>query len=230
MIIRRLLIAFPIVVLLVAAVAWFWLLHTQSGARWIWSQVAAATDNALSADQISGDLSSGLVGKGIVYDGDSVHVGVGYASLAVDVDILPLRVTVLPARVADLLIDVRGESQSDGESDLQATFAKLQLPVKLVFTDVELARGELEGIGDDVSIAVDTLSLAGHWSDEWFLERFALAAPLGSATGSGRFALYEDNEIYLDTIMVLSGELVGRDDAVSIDIRSGRSGPELEPQ
>jgi autotransporter translocation and assembly factor TamB len=69
-IIRRLLVFLPVLVLLLLAGTWYWLLHTQSGARWIWAQVESATSDALSAADISGDISSGLVGKEIAYESD----------------------------------------------------------------------------------------------------------------------------------------------------------------
>jgi autotransporter translocation and assembly factor TamB len=71
------LLALPLGLAILVACVWFWLLHTQSGAHWIWSQVESATDHALSAGDISGDLGSGLIGKGIAFDGEGVHDSVG---------------------------------------------------------------------------------------------------------------------------------------------------------
>jgi translocation and assembly module TamB len=195
-----------------------WLLHTQSGARWIWMQVESATDDALSAIEISGDLGSGLVASRITYDGDGVTVAIGEVSLSVDVDLLPVSVTILPAHVSDLRIDLRGNRQTDAESDLRKTFANLRLPVELVFTDVVLEHGTIGGIGDDTSIVVDTLSLAGRWKDMWLVERFTLESPQVGAKGNGRFALNEDNKTFLEATLDVPGELTGLDDAVSIDV------------
>jgi translocation and assembly module TamB len=211
------LLALPLGLAILVACVWFWLLHTQSGAHWIWSQVESATDHALSAGDISGDLGSGLIGKGMAFEGEGVHVSVGEVSLAVDVDLLPFGVTILPARVSDLLIDLNGDPESDEESDLQGTFSKLQLPVELVFANVELERGAIEGIGDDTIIIVDSLSLAGRWKDMWLLERFELVTPDGSAEGSGQFALHGANELLLDTALVLNTDLAGPGETIAID-------------
>jgi autotransporter translocation and assembly factor TamB len=216
-IIRRFFVFLPLLVLLLLAGTWYWLLHTQSGARWIWAQVESATGNALSATDISGDISGGLVGNGIAYEGDGVKVSIGEVSLSADVDLLPLSATILPAHVSDLRIELRGDKETDDESDLRETFAKLQLPVELIFTDVELERGAIDWLGEDRSVVVDTLSLAGRWKDMWFVERFSLESALVSAKGNGNFELFDDNELQLEAELALPGELTGLDDTLLIN-------------
>ena len=71
------LLALPLGLAILVACGWFWLLHTQSGAHWVWSQVESVTGHALGASEISGDLGSGLIGKGIAFEGEGVHVSVG---------------------------------------------------------------------------------------------------------------------------------------------------------
>jgi translocation and assembly module TamB len=207
----------PLVLLLLVAGAWFWLLHTQSGARWIWAQVEAATDGALSVVEISGAISSGLVARDVRYVADGVDISIVEASLSANVDLLPLRVTVLPARVSELLIDLSGEEQSEEVSTLQETFAKLQMPVELVFTEVNLVHGRVDGIGDDLDIVVDSFTLAGRWKNSWLVERFSLESEAGAATGNGSFALFEDNELYLDVDVSLASELTGLEDTISVE-------------
>jgi hypothetical protein len=192
-IIRRFFVFLPLLVLLLLAGTWYWLLHTQSGARWIWAQVESATGNALSATDI------------------------GEVSLSADVDLLPLSATILPAHVSDLRIELRGDKETDDESDLRETFAKLQLPVELIFTDVELERGAIDWLGEDRSVVVDTLSLAGRWKDMWFVERFSLESALVSAKGNGNFELFDDNELQLEAELALPGELTGLDDTLLIN-------------
>ena len=189
MTVRRLLFILPLLVLLLLAGAWYWLLHTQSGARWIWAQVESATGNALSAADISGDISAGLVGNGIVYESEGVRVSIAEVSLSAEVDLLPLGATILPAHVSDLRIELRGNEETDDESDLQETFAKLQLPVELVFTDLRLERGSIEWLGEDRSIVVDTLSLAGRWKAMWLVERFSLESPLVGVDSAGHLTM-----------------------------------------
>jgi translocation and assembly module TamB len=213
---RRFFVFLPVLVVSFLAATWFWLLHTQSGARWIWAQVESATSNALSAADISGDISAGLLGRGIAYASDGVRVSIAEVSLSADVDLLPLRVTVLPAHVLDLRIELRGDKETDDESDLRETFANLQLPVELVFTDVVLERGAIERVGEDRGVVVDSVSLTGRWKDTWLVESFSLESPLVSAQGSGNFELFDDNELLLETDVALPGELTGLADTLRI--------------
>jgi autotransporter translocation and assembly factor TamB len=206
-----------VLVLLLLAGTWYWLLHTQSGARWIWAQVESATSDALSAADISGDISSGLVGKEIAYESDGVKVSITEVSLSAEVDLLPLSATILPAHVSDLRIELRGDTETDDESDLRETFANLQLPVELVFTDVELERGAIEWIGEDRSIVVDSLSLSGRWKDMWLVERFSMESPIVNANGNGHFELHDDNELLLEAELALPGELTGLNDTLLIN-------------
>jgi translocation and assembly module TamB len=215
--VRRLLAVLPLFVLLLISSAWYWLLHTEAGARWVWTRVENATAGALSAREITGSIRTVLTAREIHFSGDGMDVRINRVSLAVDIDFLPLRVTVLPAEVSDLVIDLSGEGQSDKDSNLQETFAKLQLPVELVFTEVNLERGAIVGIGDGAEILVDTLSLAGTWHNSWIVERFSVKSQAGTASGNGSFALHGDNELYLDVDASLASDLTGLDDNLSFE-------------
>ena len=51
MTLRRFLLLLAIAPTLLVAGAWYWLLHTEPGAQWLWSQAESATGGALSAVQ-----------------------------------------------------------------------------------------------------------------------------------------------------------------------------------
>ena len=217
MTVRRLVLGIPFALLLLASVAWFWLLHTQSGARWIWARVEAATGGALAADDISGAIGSGLSARGVRYLSDGVEVSIAEASLSADVDLLPLRVTVLPAQVSELRIYLGGDEAPSSELDLKETFSNLRLPLEIVFTDVILDQGQLEGVGDDLLIAVDSLRLSGSWEDAWRLDEFSIVSEDLSLRGSGSFELHGDYELYLDAVVGISGEVTGLDGGLSLE-------------
>ena len=214
--IRRLLLSLPLLVLLLAAVAWFWLLHTQSGARWIWSQVESATDGSLSAGSLSGSLTSGLVGRGIVFDSDGVTVAVALISLSVDIELLPITVTVLPASVSDLRIDLKtNEGVAEG-ADIHETLSKLRLPVEVDLEVVELDGGTITGSDGDVIFAINSATIAGHWKDALDLNRLEIDAPLIVASGSGRVEFHGKNEVRLDADLVARPALTGLDEVIRI--------------
>ena len=218
MTVRRFLAVLPLVVLLLVSVAWYWLLHTEAGTRWIWTRVENATGGALSASEITGSIRTALQARDIHYAGDGVDVRINRVSLAVDIDLMPLRVTVLPARVADLVIELSADKQPSEQTDLGETFAKLQLPVELVFTEVRLERGAIHGIGEGSSIVVDTLALTGRWADDWQIERFSIVSADLQADGRGSFSLGVGNELFLETDLLLAGDMLGLDEPVAAEV------------
>lgn len=138
MTLRRALLFVPLVIAAVVLSGWFWLLHTPSGARWIWSVAESATGDVLSAQSISGDLGSGIDLQKVSYDGEGVYIGVDDASLAVDIGLLPLSVTVLPAQVSGLRVEIGGGNDADASTNVYDVLEKLRLPVALSFTEIRL--------------------------------------------------------------------------------------------
>jgi translocation and assembly module TamB len=213
---RRVLLGLPIILLAIAAGAWFWLLHTESGARWIWSRVESATEGSLVAQEIAGALATGLTGRDIVFTGDGVTVSLAEAVLAVDIDLLPWRVTVLPATVADLRIDLAADRVSEDDTDIRDTLTNLQLPVELAFNGIELDGFVINGIGGDAVFVINTARFEGYWHDAILVENIDIDAPLVDATGKGRIALQGDYDIQIDLDLVAKQELTGFDSAVPI--------------
>jgi len=214
--IRRLLLSLPLLILVIIASAWFWLLHTQSGAQWIWSRVESAADGSLSAASITGNLSSGLVAGDVTFIGDSVNVFVGQTSLSVDIDLLPLKVNVLSASVSDLRIDLAADDRAEDDTNLHDTLNKLQLPVELAFEAIALDGGVINGIDQEWSFVVNSLSAAGTWADEIALHRVDLDAPLVNASGSGSLSLLDQHDVQLDVELLAKPELTTLDDAIPV--------------
>lgn len=216
--IRRLLLSLPLLFLMIIASAWFCLLHTESGARWIWLRVESATDGSLSAASISGNLSSGLVASDVTFIGDSVNVAVDQASLSVDIDLLPLKVNVLSAAVSNLRIDLAADDRAEDDTNLHDTLNKLQLPVELEFEAIELDGGVINGIDQEWSFVVNSLSAAGTWADAIALQRVDLDGPLVNASGSVSLSLIDQHDVQLDVELLANPELTTFDDAIPVTV------------
>ena len=52
-----LILALPLLLMLAAALAATWILHSESGSRWLFTRLAGVVPGKLSAQQIAGDLS-----------------------------------------------------------------------------------------------------------------------------------------------------------------------------
>jgi len=214
--VRRLLISLPLLFLLIIASAWFWLLHTQAGAQWLWSRLESATDGSLSAASISGNLSSGLVAGDVTFIADGVDVAVGRASLSVDINLLPVKVNVLSASISDLRVDLTANDRTVDDTNLHDTLGKLQLPIELEFGAIELDGGVINGIDQEWSFVVNSLSAAGTWADAIALQRVELDGPLANVSGSGSLSLLDQHEVQLDVQLLAKPELTTLDDAIPV--------------
>ena len=107
MILRRALLLLAAAPVVCAAAAWFWLLHTESGARWLWALAESATGGVLTAASVQGDIGSGVELQGIAFVNDSVELGVDNVSLGARLEVLPLRVVVEQAESSGFSLRIR---------------------------------------------------------------------------------------------------------------------------
>ncbi len=184
--VRRLLWILPLSLLILLVVAWFWLLHTESGARWVWSQAASATGQSLRAASVGGALSTDFVARDVVFENDAVRIDVSRATMSVNVDLFPARVTVRPTTLSGLRIAlVSGASVDDGANAEDAP-PDLILPIEVIFEDIKLEDGVLVNPEGDATLQINSITLAGRWKDEIELDRFdAELAARPELTGLG---------------------------------------------
>ena len=79
---RRILLLLAFIPVLLAAGTWYWLLHTEPGAKWLWARAESATGGALSVASITGDLGAGVTLHGLNFGNDAVDIDVSSVSLA----------------------------------------------------------------------------------------------------------------------------------------------------
>ncbi len=202
----------PLALVILLVAAWFWLLHTESGARWIWSQAESASGGALRAESISGALSSGLVARDIAFETDDVSIAASSAQLSAAIGLLPMRITVHPAVVANLRIELGSSEAVDEGGTIEDTLSSLQLPIEVVLEDVKLDDSVLTATDGDMILEVSSLSIAGRWKDEIEIIRFDFDTPQISATGSGRAGLAETKGLRLDAELAVRPEVTGLDE------------------
>jgi translocation and assembly module TamB len=215
---RRALLLLPLLPVLLAAIAWFWLLHTESGARWLWARAEAASGGALSAAAISGDLGSGITLQGLRFENDAVESDVSEISLAAHLEILPVRVIVSDAGAADFSLRVLGrEAGTDGGTDLHETFARLRLPFEIVVEQLDIQRATFEGFAGDEYLGFESASMAGSWKDAIRIDRLQSRTPYYDADGSGQLWLHGRNEIAVDIELVAKPALTGLGGPLAVD-------------
>jgi len=210
MTLRRILLSLLVVPLLLVAASWYWLLHTQSGANWVWSVATSALDLALDAKSLSGDLSSGLTVRDLTFSNDSVDVLVSEATAAVDIDLFARSITVEPAGAVGVSIVLNQDKNSEQTTPLHDLLESLQLPVELVFPELLVNDLSVTGLIDADPLQLVSVALAGRWQDEIQVSNFEIRSPLADASGSTQMILAAPHGIEADFSMTAHPELTGQ--------------------
>ena len=105
--------------LLIILLAFYWLLHTASGAAWLWHQAEDLATGAVRSSQIEGDLYSGFIVREFKYFSDAVEVSVGRAEIQVGPGWWPVSVQIRVLTLQDVEIVTRSlEDQPDPDRQL----------------------------------------------------------------------------------------------------------------
>lgn len=167
MILRRVILPLVLVVVVGAVAAWFWLLHTESGARFAWQRVVNAADGKLTAQSIEGDFSSGVRLSSTNLIAGNSKVSVGAVLLAVDVDLLPLVVKVETLHVDSVAIR-RQEAQDAPDDDTATTspVPNLALPLRIVANGVTVTDTRIARASEDGDFIVTQVTFDAEWQEQ----------------------------------------------------------------
>ena len=185
--IKRIAIAFAVLLLVVAAALW-WLLGSNAGLRFALARAQAATDGALHVQQAQGRLVGPLDLAGVRYD-DGEGTSVTVAKLHLDLRLWPLlarRVHVLTLQADGIEVSLPGPAP---ETTSNSAAFSLQPPVELILDRVHLGTLKVARLGQSL-FASSQLDLAGSWTRRGIeLRRLALQAPDGHVDLAGTLAL-----------------------------------------
>ena len=201
------LLAIPVLLLGAAAGAWTWLLHSESGARWIFGKLQSSQSFSLGADSISGDLGSGLQLQSLWFENETMRLDITEIETAVNIDLLP------PAVNLDLLhsdyIVIRSlpgtEQATEQPVDLRETLQGLSLPVPVYVHSVRLNRVEYIDVLGENLIEVQSVEVSGAVSEILVLDGLAATAKGHDLTLSGQLGLSPPHP--LNVQFSTSGEL-----------------------
>jgi translocation and assembly module TamB len=209
------------------------LLHTESGARWIFARAQTASNGALQAERLNGDLKSGLTIRRLTFSTDSMTLEIVETRLVVNLDLLPLQVQISDASIENTTIQVGASGEVSQNKNLRAIVEGLSLPLTVVFADVSADQITVSGLTPENDVVLTQATLAGRWHDEIIIERLAvstldglveLQASLGlispfKATVSGQLENVPVFAAYLEPMDIqLHGE--GNLDELSINVSS----------
>ncbi|NOX70250.1 MAG: hypothetical protein GXP15_13760, partial [Gammaproteobacteria bacterium] len=182
MTIRRFLFRSSGVVAAIVAVAWFWLLHTESGMHWLWNQARGAIAGELDARSVSGDLSSGVALRYVTLHTSKLTVTVDRIDVTIDFDILPLSLEIETLKLATMLVHLSDDNSSASDLvDRRQVLESLSLPVRLFVSDAKIDDLSIEGLVENRNIYLETLTLRAEMKDQLHVDRLRISAAEGSA-------------------------------------------------
>jgi translocation and assembly module TamB len=185
---RRIIAGTVLLAILAIVGTWWWLLHSTSGAQFLFSRASGLLADALSVDVLSGDIGSGLVLEQLEYTAPAVTVRIGELRAAADLGLYPLTVTLSAVSGRDVEVVLRDSGTTGPPQPPEELLAKLRLPLGLVITDALVTGFRLESPGSE-PLGFDRLELAGRWSDSIVIDRFSLEAGTLRAGAAGQIAL-----------------------------------------
>lgn len=208
--IARLLGAILVILLLLAGSAWYGLLHTQAGARWLWSQAESATGGALTAGDVRGDLGSGVSVSQLSYVADGVHVTAEAVSVDATLGLLPLTVSVGTAHISGLTVDLRNRDPAEeaGESG-RFRFGVLRLPFELLIAELQLDDAKLVRDARETLVTIDHATLTARWAESIGIDELDLRMPGIDASGNGLLQLQEPYDIRTELQVLAHPDVTG---------------------
>jgi len=149
--IKLVLLGLPVALILLLTVSAYWLLHTASGAAWLWSQAEDVAAGSVRSSNVEGDLASGFVIRGLEYRSGGVDFSVARAEIQATPGMRPLSIQVQGFSLDDVEVVLPPSGAvADGEDvqmDIHSVLTMLKLPVPLevhaaVVTNIRLRQGE----------------------------------------------------------------------------------------
>lgn len=180
-------IATPVLLAATGLLSWWWLMHSESGARWVMGQAATATGDSLAIDTVSGNLSSGLKLTGISFEDGGIQATAERILAAIDIDLLPfaLNVTTLQVDTVRLLLKDNPENKSPGENSA-GSFA---MPFPLTFRGVRISGIEYRDSSGEPIVVVNSIEGAGSLNEALLLDRLSIKLPENGLELTGQVTL-----------------------------------------
>ena len=217
----RLILAILAALALLAGGTWHLLLHTEAGARWLWSQAERATGGALTASTLSGDLGSGVSISAVAFVAGGVRISATNATLDVNVNLVPLTVSVGTARLSGLTV-VLPETDAAKEDTASEPFAleTLRLPFELAIARLQLDEASVVSAAGEPLASMDHASFAARWQDAIAVENLALRMPGIDASGNARLALQAPYGISSELHILAQPETTGLGKPLQLSVRA----------
>lgn len=206
--------------------AWYWLLHTEPGARWVLARVGSATDGGLQLGPVDGNLADGLSIGAVSFTTDGFSTSAGEILLAVDVDLLPVSVEVVRAELHDVDVEIsEAERTPEGPADIENALRRLSLPVPIRITDLDATDIAIRVPGFEREL--DRIELVALWHETITVDRLFVDGEALSVTLDGTFDPATDLAHVGNVSVRLDPAITGHHESIDVELRSEGTHREL---
>ena len=224
---RRLLLIAPASFVVLAACAWYWLLHTESGLHWIWARAQSATGHSLQAQLIQGDLGSGVTIRQLAYATESITLDVNELRLVADLDLLPLQLQISGVVIDDTVIHISASEEVSPTNDIRNVIESLALPLSLLIKDVSANNIKVSGLNAANDIELTQLALAASWHEEIVIDHLLVNSLGSTADINATLGLTRPFPATIHGELSGAPALTGLPEAVAFQLRADGSLDEL---
>jgi len=211
-----------LVTLVATVAAWFWLLHTQSGASWVWHQFESAMDGELSGELIGGDFENGIEIENLRLSTSAIDLSLVSNRASIDVDLFPIRIRVTDVHLQGVTIRTRSsESENEGALDVGSLLTGLQLPLQLDLVNARVDEVELF-IDEGESLSIERVDASVLWHDKISIRQFQMVNSNDSLIAMGSVDLVGSQSVDLAfdityQAIAMRGDVSG--DSRSVELR-----------
>ncbi|MGB5354402.1 MAG: translocation/assembly module TamB domain-containing protein [Woeseia sp.] len=206
---RRALIYFSIALgalLVCAFLLSFWILRTDSGARFVWTRAVNALPQQLSAASFDGNLRDGVIATGVRYSDASTSISAKRVSFAAEARFFGLAVNINELHVSDVDVQPVASAATQNEQaaaqdpgvPVSEVLSSLRLPLTLRVTDLVIDKARLLAGDGSTVFAFDRLGLDARWGEALTIERLQFAADQINVSGVASVALEAPYGIAVD--------------------------------
>jgi translocation and assembly module TamB len=171
----------------------YWLLHTDSGAGWLWQRVESSAAVNVSSSRSYGNLTDGFVIQNLAIRTDGMDVFVGRAEIKTGPGWWPLSIQVRTLSLLDVLLVNHGTEYPGMDSnlgtDIRASLEALSLPLPLVVNQGWLTNLRYQDRDHPPVSLVTTLGFRAVLDDELSVEQLDIVAPNFEAEMNGQLLL-----------------------------------------
>jgi translocation and assembly module TamB len=187
-----------LLLVLIVAGAWRWLLHTESGAHWVWAQAQSASSDALRMSSLSGNFGSGVAINNVVFESESATAEVGQFRFAANLDIFPLQLHIDDLAAEEVTVRL-SDSGDDPRAD-ESAFAleRLALPLSVSIGDSVARNISVTAPAPAKAIEIRQLGFAGSWHETIVLDYLNVDWAESSARLAAELQLQQPYAVTID--------------------------------